>query len=350
MMPSRKCTWRTGNFSKMGTILNPLTMPHRHFLLLPIRQGYEDRRTKTGLSSMSNLGTPHQHRDPLGKQLGNPMRHLEALRNTQGTSAFWENSEAPLPLPKRRCNFIHPKQLSPFPERLELQYPDGEILSGYEEDVSFFRDRFTTLVKADPNDTSERPLVDVRKAFAEYREASVRRQEAPSQEYFFVSSVPNRSSVHQRLSVYNWNPGPRRGKEGAIEKQIAGKWHITTLQEAIDCVDHELLTNRFHVTSMVLRGGAATGTISVPSKKPLSTALCRCLLAPHHCGDPDRFRAIGLKFVGSLKPPDPVGTGMYGFMVPSPFRMKSWACARQLPSRSLLPPRLCWMAQRTATP
>ena len=32
-----------------------------------------------------------------------------------------------------------------------------------------------------------------------------------------------------------------------IEKQIAGKWHVITLQEAIEYVDHELL-NRFHVT------------------------------------------------------------------------------------------------------
>ena len=54
-------------------------------------------------------------------------------------------------------------------------------------------------------------MVDVRKAFAEYREISVRRQEVLAQEYFFESSVPNRS---KRLSVYNWNPGPRRGKEG----------------------------------------------------------------------------------------------------------------------------------------
>ena len=46
----------------------------------------------------------------------------------------------------------------------------------------------------------------------------------------------------------NWNPGPRRGREGAIEKQIAGKWHLTTLQEASDDVEHEILHERFHVT------------------------------------------------------------------------------------------------------
>ena len=35
-------------------------------------------------------------------------------------------------------------------------------------------------------------------------------------------------------------------EKAQLKKQIAGKWHIIT--EAIDYVDHELLTNRFHVT------------------------------------------------------------------------------------------------------
>ena len=79
-----------------------------------------------------------------------------------------------MPHPKRQCNFIHQKQLSPFPDRLELPFPSEEILSG--------------------------------------------------------------------------NPGPRRGNEGAFEKQVAGQWQVITLQEAIEYFDHELLTNRFHVT------------------------------------------------------------------------------------------------------
>ena len=83
---------------------------------------------------------------------------------------------------------------------------------------------------------------------AEFREASVRRHDTSAQEYYFDSSVPNRSSVQKRLSIYNWNPGPRRGREGAIETQIAWTWHVITLQEAIEYVDHELLMNRFHVT------------------------------------------------------------------------------------------------------
>ena len=57
-----------------------------------------------------------------------------------------------------------------------------------------------------------------------------------------------RSIVQRRLSIYNLNPGPRRRKEDAFEQEIAGMWHIITLQEASEYVDHELLTNRFHVT------------------------------------------------------------------------------------------------------
>ena len=51
----------------------------------------------------------------------------------------------------------------------------------------------------------------------------------------------SQSPVQKRLSIYNWNPGPRRGKEDSFEKQIAVKWHIVTLQEASDYVDHDIL-------------------------------------------------------------------------------------------------------------
>ena len=87
---------------------------------------------------------------------GQPDAPTWELLGPQGIASFWESTEAPLPHPKGQCNFIHPKQLSPFPERLELPYPSGEILSGYEEVVSFSQDRYTTWVKADPNVTLER--------------------------------------------------------------------------------------------------------------------------------------------------------------------------------------------------
>ena len=73
-------------------------------------------------------------------------------------------------------------------------------------------------IKKDTNDDSSRKN-------ARRRVLQTKLQNAPSQEYFFDSSVPNRSCFFfNKLSIYNWNPGPRRGKEGAIEKQSGVKW------------------------------------------------------------------------------------------------------------------------------
>ena len=92
----------------------------------------------------------------------------------------------------------------------------------------------------------ERHTIDNRKVHAVFREASARNMLHLDKS---ITSTITCLTVHlcrKRLSIYNWNPGPRRGK-GAFEKQIAGKWHVVILQEAIEYVDHELLTNRFHV-------------------------------------------------------------------------------------------------------
>ena len=153
-----------------------------------------------------------------------------------------------MPPPRPRCNFIHPKQLSPFLERLNLPFSCDETLSGYEDIVSSGTDKFTTWVKTDPDATLVQHMVDVQKAVADFREASERRPDTSSQAYRFDKNLPNRSPVQKRLSINNWNPGPRRGKEDAFEKQIAVKWHVITLQEAIEYVDHDILSNRFHET------------------------------------------------------------------------------------------------------
>ena len=129
-----------------------------------------------------------------------------------------------------------------------MPYPDEEIPSGYEEDVSSIRDGFSVWVKTDPEFTLRRHIVDVKGAYAAFREAPARKHSTSRQECHFNNDVPNRLTEQKRLSVYNWNPGLRRGKEGAIEKHIAVKWRINTLQEAIEYREHELLTNRFHVT------------------------------------------------------------------------------------------------------
>ena len=89
-------------------------------------------------------------------------------------------TEAPLPPPRPWCNSIHPKQLSPFPERLKLPFSWEEIQSGYEDVVSSGTDQFTTWVKTDPDVTLVRHMVDVQKAVAEFREASTRRHDTSS--------------------------------------------------------------------------------------------------------------------------------------------------------------------------
>ena len=178
--------------------------------------------------------TPRPSRQPVSLSW-EPTRH-------QDKAFFWERIVSPLPPLRPRCTFIHPRQLSPFPERLELPFSSDEIMSGYEDSVSSGTDQFTAWVKMDPHEVLVHHMVDVQKATADFREASSSLTNRASKHF------SNRSTVQKRLSIYNWNPGPRRGKEDAFEKQIAGRWHVITLQEASEYVDHDILTSGFHVT------------------------------------------------------------------------------------------------------
>ena len=105
-------------------------------------------------------------------------------------------------------------------------------------------------------------MVDIQKATAEFREASKRKPATSSHMNSANKHFATRSVVQRRLSIYNWNPEPRRVKEDALEKQIAGRWHIITLQEASEYVDHEIFTIRFHVTH---DAGARFSSIRTPS-------------------------------------------------------------------------------------
>ena len=87
-------------------------------------------------------------------------------------------------------------------------------MSGYDDVVSSSQDRYTTWVKTDPDVTLDRQMVDTQKAVADNREA------APKN----ITLMPTCGSAPTfRRDIYNWNPGPRRVKEGAIERQIARK-------------------------------------------------------------------------------------------------------------------------------
>ena len=130
------------------------------------------------MSSLGTLGTPNEYQSlPSWQAVGEADAPTWKFSGTQGTSAFWEKSEAPLPPKKRVCNYIHRKQDGPFPDRLKLPYVDEEKISGYEEDVSFKRYGFTAWVKANFETILERHVVDVRKSNAEFREASARRHD-----------------------------------------------------------------------------------------------------------------------------------------------------------------------------
>ena len=91
-------------------------------------------------------------------------------------------------------------------------------------------------------------VVDIHRIEADFRDAFQRILASSSQASGVNKFFSSQSLMQKRLSVYNWNPGPRRGGEGGIEKKFAGKWHLITLQEASDYIEHEILHERFHVT------------------------------------------------------------------------------------------------------
>ena len=145
-------------------------------------------------------------------------------------------------------SLLGPRVLHPSGKELRhhsLPCDPGATLSTHSSSGT---DQVTAWVKTDPGATLVRQMVDVQKATADFREASERRHETSAQTNRFNKKLPNRSPVQKRLSICNWNPGPRRGKEDAFDKQIAGRWHVITLQEASEHVDHDILTCRFHVT------------------------------------------------------------------------------------------------------
>ena len=72
------------------------------------------------------------------------LRDIGSLRKPLNKACFWDRIEAPLPpfRPPPKCDFIHPRQLNPFPERLVLPFSIEVILSGYEELDSSGNDLF----------------------------------------------------------------------------------------------------------------------------------------------------------------------------------------------------------------
>ena len=123
----------------------------------------------------------------------------------EDTACSRERIEAPLP----------PLQPRPTCERLELPFSCDAILSSYEDLVSAGSDQFTMWGTMTPEEILAEQVVDIaadfRDAFERIQTSSTR---ASGVNKFFTSQSP----LQRTLSVYNWNPGPRRGTEDAIEK------------------------------------------------------------------------------------------------------------------------------------
>ena len=168
----------------------------------------------------------------------------------EDTACSRERIEAPLP----------PLQARPTCERLELPFSCDAILSGYEDLVSSGSDQFTMWRKLSHQEILAEHVVDIHKVVADFRDAFERIQSSSSQSYGVNKYFSSQSPVQKRLSIYN--PGPRCGKEAAIEEQVAGKWHIITLQEASEYVEHEILDERFHVTHFAAARFSSTRTPS----------------------------------------------------------------------------------------
>ena len=159
-------------------------------------------------------------------------RHLRH-RDLQLQHPPWDSVEAPLPPPSPwdRANVTHPLPSGVELERLDLPFSTSDILSGYEDDVTVRNDSFTLWTRIKIEDLLALHMVDADRAAAKYREASER-------------NLDNSSSVH-----HTDTHGP-----GRLVKQIAGKWHIITPQDATEYIDHNAFMKRFHISQY---GGCA---------------------------------------------------------------------------------------------
>ena len=213
---SRRPTWRIGCTQVM-------ILPKKKVLRISLRL-CRSLATKVTSPNQNYVMMHLQHLDQRRSLMLFPGNLL-----APGYCILWERNEAPLSPLRPRCNFIHTRQLSPLPERLKLPFSSDEIFSGFEEIVSSSTDQFTAWVRTDSHATLVRHMVDVQQKllqiFAKHQKGDMIHSSQTSR---FSKGISNRSPAQKRLSIYNWNPGPRRGKEDAFEKQIAGRWDVIT--------------------------------------------------------------------------------------------------------------------------
>ena len=164
----------------------------------------------------------------------------------QDKTCFWERIEAPLPLlrPRPKYNCIHPRQLSPFPERLELPFSNDEILCGCEDIVSSGSDHFTAWVKVSPHEVLVQHMVDIRRATADF----AKHQKGDLLQLLIQTVSTNILLPDQLCRRDSASTTGTLGPDEEKKMPSNNRWRIITLQEASEYVDHDILTGRFHVT------------------------------------------------------------------------------------------------------
>ena len=148
---------------------------------------------------------------------------------------------------------INTTQYGSTPQRLLLPRSDIEILTLFNDDISSIRDDYTVWLMADPTTFRARHMTNKGNAAPVFRKAFEKKKTGLSSppEFLFDTSRPHGLLEQTRISILSWNLRPRRGTPGAIEKHIAGKWHIIALQEAIEYLQHDSLTNHFNISHYV---------------------------------------------------------------------------------------------------
>ena len=126
----------------------------------------------------------------------------------------WERIEAPLP-PLRslqKCDFIPPRQLSPFPERLVLPFSNEVILSSYQEPDSSGNYLFTPWSKVSEREILVEHMMDIEKAIAQFREAYETRDTTSSHLKFQKTVCDPIDCAHeiQHLQLELWTPSGKR--------------------------------------------------------------------------------------------------------------------------------------------